>query len=341
MKIGCSGCGKEYIVREDVLLAYKDRDIRSLPCPNCKTPIPLSLPGQKEGKPEDREHHGGALSGESLKEKIFRSLRDLPPMPQVAQKARQVLSNPNASYADLARVIETDQGIVTRVLKMANSPFYGLSGNVSTVHHASAVLGSKALMDLLNLACSSEILGKTLPGYDLSAGDLWKHSLAVARASQVLAGRVQPALEQDAFSAGLIHDVGKLILDPYIDERKAEFQSFVMLQNETFLSAEKRILGFDHAELGAEVCEKWQIPRHIALALRFHHDPAPSNRDTLSYIVHAADAIAIMSGIGAGLDGLLYSIHGDAMDFLRMTDEGVTEVMADVAGYVEKATGED
>ena len=341
MKIGCSGCGKEYIVREDVLLAYKDRNIRSLPCPNCKTPIPLSLPGKEEGMPEAREQDGGKLSGEGLKEKIFRSLRDLPPMPQVAQKARRVLSNPNASYADLARVIETDQGIVTRVLKMANSPFYGLSGNVSTVQHASAVLGSKALMDLLNLACSSEILGKTLSGYDLSAGDLWKHSLAVARASQVLAGRVQPALEQDAFSAGLIHDVGKLILDPYIDERKAEFQSFVKLQNGTFLSAEKMILGFDHAQLGAEVCEKWQIPRHIALALRFHHGPAPSNRDALSYIVHAADAIAIMSGIGAGLDGLLYSIHGEAMDFLRMTDEGVTEVMADVAGYVEKATGEN
>lgn len=340
MKIRCSGCGKEYIVREDVLLAYKDRNIVSLPCPSCKTPIPLAIPGRQDAKPEAMAGGKGELSGQSLKEKIFTSLKDLPPMPQVAQKARQVLSNPNSSYSDLAKVIETDQGMVTRVLKMANSPFYGLSGNVSTVHHASAVLGSKTLMDLLNLACSSEILGKTLQGYDLSAGDLWKHSLAVARASQVLAGRVQPALEQDAFSAGLIHDVGKLILDPYIDERKTEFQSFVKLQNGTFLSAEKRILGFDHAELGAEVCEKWQIPGHIVRSLRFHHDPGPSNRDALSYIVHAADAIAIMSGIGAGLDGLLYSIHGDAMDFLRITDEDVMEVMADVAGYVDKTTQE-
>jgi putative nucleotidyltransferase with HDIG domain len=346
VKIRCSTCGKEYNIKEDILLAYKDKESISVPCPTCKAAIVISVPkgqgaGQvQETKPGILQQDKAKLAGDGLKERIFRTLKDLPPMPQVAQKARQVLANPNSSYSDLAKVIETDQGIVTRVLKMANSPYYGLSGNVSTVQHASAVLGSKTLMELLNLACSSEILGKTLMGYDLSAGDLWKHSLAVARASQVLARRVQPALEQDAFSAGLIHDVGKIILDPYINERKTEFQSHVSLESESFLVAEKKILGFDHAELASEVCEKWQIPRHIALSIRFHHDPTPSDKDILTYIVHMADAIAIMSGIGTGMDGMLYSIHKEAMGFLNVAEDDVMEVMADVASYVEKTTQE-
>lgn len=343
MKIQCPHCSKEYTVKDELFKAYKDKGRVSMPCPSCKGMIDIDLKASlknndnaRGGQAQDKE----LLAGDLLKQRIFRTLKDLPPMPQVAQKARKVLADPNSSFSDLAKIIETDQGIVTRILKIANSPYYGRSGHVSSVHHASAVLGAKTLMELLNLACSSEILGKNLDGYDLAAGDLWTHSLAVASGSQIIARRVQPGLEQDAFSAGLIHDVGKLILDPYILERKEEFQSFVNLENESFLSAEKRVLGFDHAELASEVCENWQIPKHIALSIRHHHDPSSSDKDMLSYVVHMADAIAIMSGIGAGIDGLLYSIHPDAAGILGLKEDDIGDIMADIARYVDKTTHE-
>ncbi len=345
MKIQCSHCKKEFSVKEDNLKAYMDKDVLSLPCPNCKKMITIDLRTsshnvEEQDKASCANKPEESLSGDSLKERIFKTLKDLPPMPQVAQKARKVLADPNSSFTDLAKVIETDSGISTRVLKMANSPYYGLSGNVSSLHHASSVLGAKTLMELLNLACSSEILGGNLDGYDLAAGELWKHSLAVASGSQIIARRVDMSLEQDAFSAGLIHDVGKIILDPYVLERKAEFQAVVGLEKESFIEAEKRILGFDHAELASEVCERWQIPKHITLPIRYHHDPTPSSGDTLSYIVHMADAIAIMSGIGAGIDGLLYTIHKDTMGFLNLGEEDLSEIMADIADYVDKTTSE-
>lgn len=257
-------------------------------------------------------------------------------MPEVAQKARMILSNPHSSFSDLANVIESDQGIVTRVLKMANSPFYGLSGNVSSIQRASMVLGSKTLMELLNMACSSEIMSGKLQGYDIEAGDLWKHGLAVAGASRAIARRIRPELEQDAFSAGLIHDVGKIILNPYVLEKKAEFQSFVQTGKESFLNAEKAILGFDHAELASEVCERWKIPAHIALSIRYHHDPTPSNNDILTYIIHMADAAAIMSGIGAGMDGMLYHLNEHAMENLNLKGDDIPEIMAETAEYIEK-----
>jgi HD-like signal output (HDOD) protein/DNA-directed RNA polymerase subunit RPC12/RpoP len=342
VKICCPHCGKEYTIKREALRSSPDTV--SIPCPNCQKKILLHPLAAGSGGPDRTSGHSmqtkgtAPVTGEALKQKIFKTLKDLPPMPQVVQKARKVLSDPKSSFSDLAKVIESDQGIVTRVLKMANSPYYGLSGSVSSVKHASIVLGTKTLMELLDLACSSEILGQTLEGYDLAAGDLWMHSLAVANGSQLIARRVNPSLELDAFSAGLIHDVGKIILDPYIMERKAEFQSFARERRDTFLSAEKGILGFDHAELASEVCERWQIPRHIVTAIRYHHDPEPTEKDTLSFIVHLADAAAIMSGIGAGIDGMLYAIHKDAMSLLRLKEDDLFDIMGQIVCYVEKTT---
>lgn len=340
MKIRCPHCSKEYTIPDERLKAL--RSAVTIACPSCRGGIDIS-PGQGRdpsapAPPAARgEDHG---DGSGLKERILGSLKDLPPMPQVAQKAREVMAKPTSSFSDLAKVIEADQAIVARVLKIANSPYYGLSGKVSSVRHAAVVLGSKTLMEMLNLACSSEILGQTLAGYDLEAGDLWTHSLGVAAGAQILALRVKPELEQDAFSAGLIHDAGKIILDPYIRERKQAFRDFVSKSSETFLNAERHILGFDHAELAAEACRIWQIPAHIAKAIRHHHDPAQSQADPLSFIVHTADAVAMMSGIGAGLDGMLYALHPEAVSFLKLKPDDLSSLMGRIAEFVDKTTRE-
>jgi HD-like signal output (HDOD) protein len=351
MEIRCPHCSKAYVIDDKRKAALKDAI--SMPCPNCKGLIPISpgtgSDGQAASSPTDKMVHDSRESlptGEdqvdvsSLKERILGSLKDLPPMPQVAQRARQIISNPASSFSDLAKVIETDQAIVTRILKIANSSYYGLSGKVSSVQHAAVVLGSKTLMEMLTLACSSEILGRTLEGYNLDAGELWMHSLAVAAGSQIIARRVRPELEQDAFSAGLIHDVGKIILEPYIQKRKGDFRAFVNEGKETFLNAEKHILGFDHAELASEACQKWKIPTKITQAIRYHHDPTPSKGDVLSFIVHTADAVAIMSGIGAGLDGMLYTLHPDALSLLKLKAEDLSTFMGQIAEFVEKTAQE-
>jgi len=330
VKIACPQCKKEYNIPDERLSDYKEDFV--LPCSSCKNPIEIKI----QSVPSEK----GYESGEKLKERIFRTLGDLPPMPQVAQKARQMLSDTSSSISNLAKIIETDLAITTRVLKLANSAYYGVSGMVSSVQHASVVVGTQTLMELLNLACSSTVLSQTLKGYDLEAGDLWKHSLAVASGSQIIAKKKKPELEQNAFSAGLIHDVGKLILDPYIFERKEAFQDFLKDEDESFLSAEKKILGFDHSEIASEVCEKWQIPQELAHAIRYHHNPSESQEDDLSYIVHAADAVAMMSGIGSGMDGLLYNLDEKAIELLKLDDADMNEIMGQVAEYVEKTSEE-
>lgn len=309
MIITCTHCQKEYNIPDERLSAYKKNIV--FPCPACKENIEVVLDVKENAAgnlsaetktvqetPPANAASSKMPSGQALKEKILRSVKDLPPMPQVAYKAREVIADSKSSFTDLAEVIKTDQAIVTRVLKLANSAYYGVSGKVSSVQHASVVLGMKTLMELLTLACASSSLSKTLKGYNLEAGDLWKHSLAVAFGSQVIANKKKPDLAQDAFSAGLIHDVGKIILDRHVLDRKETFEAFVQDGKESFLQAEKTILGFDHSQIASEVCERWRIPQQLSTAIKYHHSPSRSNGNELAYIVHVADMIAIMSGIG-------------------------------------------
>jgi len=306
-----------------------------MPCKACKGVITIQL---GDDLARFVEMAAEFTSGETLKEQITKTVKDLPPMPQVAQKARDILTDPNSSISDLAKVIETDQGIVTRVLKLANSSYYGISGKVSSVQHASVVLGTATLMELVTLACSQGFLSESLTGYELETGDFWQHSLAVAAASQAIAKKCAPGLEQDAFSAGLVHDVGKLILDPYVLERKKIFDEFIKTGKRSFLDAEKTILGFDHADLAADVCSQWQLPAETANAIRFHHDPVDSKGNLLANILHAADVIGLMSGIGTGVDGLLYQMDDNALAITKLDDESLGDVMAHAVEYVAQTS---
>ena len=343
MKLSCSQCPAEFEVPDQKLLAL-NKDV-NLPCPSCKSGIPVKMatvPGFRKPEalqPKQPVSRPASDPGD-LKKKILNSVKQLPPMPQVAQKARQVISDPKSSYSELSDVINTDQGIVTQILKLANSSYYGVSGKVSSVKHAAAVLGVKTVMELLDMACASGLLGGDLDGYDLNAGDLWEHSLAVAEAARLIAKAGHPALAEEAFSAGLIHDVGKLILSPYVVERKDEFTAMVGDGQHSFLSAEKDILGFDHAQIAADVCRQWKMPANIIDAIGHHHSPDCADEKLLTCIIHIADAAAIMSGIGTGIDGMLYSMDPDALERLKIGEEDLNEVMGNAAIYVEQTVSQ-
>jgi HD-like signal output (HDOD) protein len=339
--IECKNCQKRYNIPDEKIASLCKRVV--LPCPVCKEKIeiiPENIGNQEAEIPAEDQSFSGLPTGENLKKKILSSIKDLPPMPQVAQKAREIVSDPDSDFKDLAKVIETDPAIVSKILKISNSAYYGSVGMVASVQQAAVLLGVKTLQELLTIACAAGLLSGELEGYDLEAGEMWKHSLAVAAASRIIALKDHPALAEDAFSAGLIHDAGKLILSPYVNERKDVFLMLMEPEDVSFLSAECKILGFDHAEIASDVCEKWQIPKHISTAIRYHHYPESSNGNGLAYILHVADAVAMQSGIGGGVDGMLYSIDAASLDFLNI-DVGYAEgIMEQVVDYVEKTTSE-
>jgi len=261
-------------------------------------------------------------------------------MPQVVQKARKVLASPNSSFKDLAIIFVTDQAIATRVLKMANSAYYGLSQRVSSIQQASVILGHKTLAELITVASTSDLMSKDLKGYGLEAGALWQHSLAVAFGSRLIAKKKNPDASDDAFAAGLIHDSGKLVLDKYILERKETFENYMANDHESFLAAEKDILGFDHAEIASEVCKAWNVPDDVADGIKYHHVPSAAQGENLANILHVADGIAMMSGLGTGVDALSYEIDEQAIKSLDLKSNEVSKLMDQVVASVQNTLQE-
>jgi HD-like signal output (HDOD) protein len=335
----CPKCHKVYNIPEERV--PKGQEI-SFPCPACKGLIKLGLSPAAAGGPVTSPPSGPEeeLKGTALKARILKRVRDLPPMPQTVFKAREVLGNPQSSFQEVARVLEADQSIAARILKMANSSYYGMVGKVSSIQHASVVLGYKTLSEVVTLAGASGVLASKMEGYDQDAGELWKHSLGVALGSKIISNLKKPDLANDAFAAGLIHDVGKLILDPYVLEKKEAFREYMAAEPRPFLLAEKELLGFDHGEIAFDLCKTWNVPQNLIAAIRYHHSPGRSQQSDLAYIVHVADSVAMMSGIGAGLDGMLYEIDDSALALLGLQQEDLSAIMLEMVESVEKIAAE-
>lgn len=343
MKVACASCHRSYALPDERLPHGK---VVSFPCPACKAKITLDLrPEAQEAEGADRlifkplaEAAEDELTSEDIKKRIIKRINDLPPMPKVLFKARQILSDPNSSFKDISKIIESDQAIAAKVLKVANSAYYGLSGMVSSIHQASVVLGYQTLEQVITMVATTSLLAKQLKGYGLNAGGLWKHSLATAMASRLIATKRAPSLENDAFSVGLIHDAGKLALDLHILKKRAEINDFMQRQSASFLLAESHVLGFDHTEVAYDLCQKWKLPENQAVAMRYHHCPEESNGNQLAHIVHLANHIAALAGCGGGPGFDELPVRPETWETLRLKPEDADEMAAQVGASVNEVT---
>lgn len=351
MNIACKNCNSTYDLPDNRLPVGK---VVSFPCPSCKNKVTLDLrePEPESAVPDGSDSDGSdkavfkpldescesTLETDDLKEKILKRIKDLPPMPKVLFKARRVMGDPKSGFKEISKIIETDQAIAAKVLKVANSAYYGLSGMVNSIHQATVVLGYETLEQVITMVSSSSLLGKQLKGYSLKAGALWRHSLAVAMASRIIAKKRAPSLEGDAFSVGLIHDAGKLALDANILQKKSEIIDFLENKEMSFLKAEGHVLGFDHTEIAHDLCQKWKLPEDHADAMRYHHSPGESNNNRLAHIVHLADYIAKQAGYGTGPAFDNEPLHPSSLQELQLKPEQLEEISAEMADAVEKIT---
>ena len=222
---------------------------------------------------------------------VIENFKTLYPMPHVVAKAHRVIADPNSSLDRLAHVLRADPGLAGRIVKVANSAYYRRRGNIASVQQASALLGLHVVSQIITMVSQSRMLGQALSGYDMEAGELWRHSLATAIFAEILAGKTGGEYSSEAFLAGLMHDAGKIILNPYL-HRCGEAVKADSGSRTAAVDAEIRILGFDHADIGSELCIKWQLPVGLANAIRFHHMPRLSVDNGLAYILELADFLA-------------------------------------------------
>jgi HD-like signal output (HDOD) protein len=346
MNVVCQNCKNSYELPDNRLPVGR---VVTFSCPGCKKKVTLDLRDPAPDAPEEPEESSNkivfkplddssdsTLGTEDLKKKILNRIKDLPPMPKVLFKAREIMADPKSSFKEIAKIIETDQAIAAKVLKVANSAYYGLSGMVNSIHQASVVLGYQTLEQVITMVSTSSLLGKQLKGYNISAGGLWRHSLGVALGSRMIAQKRVPSMEGDAFSVGLIHDAGKLAMDHYVVQRKRDIQQYLAEQSPSFLQAERNIIGFDHTEIAYELCQKWKLPDSHIEAMRHHHTPGAAKENDLVHIIHVANYMSHLVGLGCGpaFDG--EPLDPGSMKALNLKEPDLETISAEVLSAVEE-----
>jgi putative nucleotidyltransferase with HDIG domain len=240
------------------------------------------------------------------KREIISKMKSFPSMSGIAAKVLKLLDDPDAGADQVEKLLKQDPSLTANLLKLTNSAYFGIPSKVGSVRHAIAMLGWKRLSKLVMAACVSAITDRKIPGYDLPPGVLWQHSVAVSVTAEGLMRELKVSESDEIFTAALLHDLGKLILGGFVEKEFDEIQK-VTARGIPFQMAEQEVLGTDHAEIGALMLESWSFPPKLVSAVRWHHDPdsAPET-SSMTDIVHVANVLCLMIGIGIGVEGLHY-----------------------------------
>ena len=204
---------------------------------------------------------------------ILERIGTLPPLPDTVLKLIRVVDDPRSTVDDIVETIRYDQAVTGEVLRLCNSAYFGLSRKITSLGDAMLCLGTVKVMQLVMSVHTTSLLAKPQTGYGLDPGVLWKHSVAVALASAALTDRIKAAGGSVAFTAGLLHDIGKVILNDYVAEEFSEIVRRVTEEGVSFIEAERQVLGFSHEQIGGMIAEQWQLPEIIVLCIHHHHDP--------------------------------------------------------------------
>jgi len=239
-------------------------------------------------------------------ERIMAKIDAFPSIPGSTVKLLKMLEDSETSVQAIEDVLRLDPGMTANVLKLTNSAYIGLTSKVGSVKRAVMLLGLKKIKQLVMTSCVGAVMDEPIPGYDLPAGELWRHSIAVSVAAEGLSRELKLNDTEDIFTAALVHDVGKLILGQFIQDDLAAVQ-VAAGSDVSFEVAEKEVLGVDHAEIGAHILAHWSLPADLVHAVRWHHDPEGADAvNRATDVVHVANVLCLMMGIGVGREGLQY-----------------------------------
>jgi putative nucleotidyltransferase with HDIG domain len=271
-----------------------------------------------------------------LVEEILASAGSLKPFPRAAQRALELLNDPMVSAGKLVEVLALDVGLTATVLKAANSAALKRSRQVDDVRQALALMGNERFRELVFASASVEFLAAGQAGYQLSAGDLWKHSVATSLMTEILAAQAGLPRAPVLFTAALLHDLGKSVLGRFVKGEAAGIFTRVAA-GASFLEAEREVLGVDHAELGARIAERWNFSAELVELIRFHHAPQERPASKHLAVLHVANALTQLYGVGPGVDSLVQRADEGAVKLLGLRRQDLEASVAALHGKLGEA----
>lgn len=254
--------------------------------------------------------------------RVVEKITSLPTLPGVVTRITRLLDNPDTTASEVGKEISQDQVLSAKVLKLVNSGFYGFSQPISTIPHAMVLLGFGVVKTLVMSTTVLDMMAQSMAG-------LWQHSLACARTCGVLARHLEMDEPEEVSVTGLLHDLGKVVLEQHLPEEFAQVRQIVDDENVLFYEAEEQVLdGANHSALGAWLLDRWQLPGHIVDPIRYHHDFHPARQHLeRTAVVHLADVLVRAEGYGFGGDYRIPTVSESAMETLGIKVSDLQTIM--------------
>ena len=233
-------------------------------------------------------------------------ISDLPTLPTVFLNVMRLMRDPNTPMKDLANAVESDPAISMKILKLINSSFYGLARTVDSVQQAIVLLGANTLKNVVISVSIFKAMGGESTNSCFNREAFWQHSIGCGLIARYLGNRIDCERDEQGFIAGVIHDIGKVVLDRYFNDELADITRLVKERNISFYSAELETIGITHAEIGEHLAENWKLPENLVAVVGQHHNFNPdSDHAMLTALIHLSDILARKYKVGSGGDNLI------------------------------------
>ncbi|MFQ5543673.1 MAG: HDOD domain-containing protein [Nitrospiria bacterium] len=252
--------------------------------------------------------------------KVIKDVRSLPTIPGIIVKVLSLLDDNETSFRKISRLISSDQTLSARVLRLANSPFYGFPSRVSTIPSAMVMLGANAIKGLVLTSILFEMTEKNALGF-------WEHGLGSATAANIITKRLNVAKAEEISTAALLHDIGRVIIKAKLGDRYEILLSHASDKKISIMEAETEMLEMDHAAIGGWAARVWELPEALCEPIACHHDVEGSKTHrTETAIVHLADILIKTSGFGFTGDDFVPPIHPAAWNILNLSEPFLEEI---------------
>ncbi len=275
-------------------------------------------------------------------EEAVREISHIATLPEITVKIIELVEDPTSTAQDLHMVIANDPALCSRILKVVNSSFYGLPGQIGSINRAIVLLGLNAVK---NIAISAS-LAKLFRGGELSkhfsARDVWSHSVATATASKLLADEMGIGIPDEAFLSGLIHEIGVMVEMQWDRAKLVEVVEQLKVKDgvpdRDIREIERTVLGADHEKFGEALCLRWKFPKVFATVCGHHHEPLalPSGSRSMACLVHIADRIAGGLEGGYRLDLPSLELDGSVLEELGLKREQCETVMKNLQQTIDE-----
>ncbi|HTI97434.1 MAG TPA: HDOD domain-containing protein [Dongiaceae bacterium] len=250
---------------------------------------------------------------------IVAKVKNLPPVSHAALRLVNLLDQPAVSNDDVVQVLKCDNVLTAKLLRACNSPYFGLEEPVASVDQAVLILGHQQILHIVLSLAFGGAMAVPLPAYAVEANEIWRHSLTTATAAEII---VKDGIDMEvevpvAFTIGLLHDIGKLVLSQALTpEYQTDIRTRIAQGQLSRAEAEKEVIGTDHCEVGACLLQSWRLPEEIVEAVAHHHQPLLKPRPRLSAVTHVANCVAHLAGSAPGWDAYAVRVDNQVAEVL-------------------------